>query len=172
MPDRTVENRVVLPVPAAVVCPVLRIDVAVNAVCWRSVCSRRRRGNWVRGVGLRLRVGVGGGIGGRGPFGLGVCGISFPSHTCRAGQLLSALARSGDAAPLFLRRIEQIIGLVLRLGLRLFLMDERLVAGLGVWGIGFCDGVRLSCFLGSLARSGDAAQLFLRRVEQIVGLIR
>src|SRR5262245_36046338 len=69
--------------------------------------------------------------------------------------------------------MEQIVGLVPRLGLRRFLGRDRCFGRFGVGGIGFSGrSVGLGCLRGVLASSRAPAKLFRREVEQIVGLVR
>ena len=116
----------------------------------------------------------------------------FSGRSFRLGCFLGALARSRDPAKLFLRGVEQIVGLVRRLGLRRFVggaVSCRLRLGcFGVLGICidrarlFVGGERFLAAIGpgvsgiaSYGRSSrprDPAKLFLRGVEQIVGLVR
>src|SRR5262245_2941718 len=159
----TVEDRVILPIPGAIFGPALRIDVALDADHGRGLCCRLGRG------GSRSRRGSGGrrGVSRRGAWGL-------LAAWGRAAIGLGLGVRGYSApAQLFLRGVEQIVGLVRRLGLRPFIGGGRFLAGFGFRTSGFLR--RFFVLIGlcaSLARRRQPAQLFLGGVEQIVGLVR
>ena len=185
-----VENRVILPVPAAIFSPALRIHVALDADHGRSPFLRLCRHDiWGRrGIGWRICVR----LGRRQPGRDLAWRLRHRSRAAlRLGCFPGALDGSRDPPKLSLRGVEQIVGLVRRLGIRgsgfsdrsvslgnflgvldtcidrarLFAGGERLLAviGPGVCGI---------ASYGRSPRPRDSAKLFLRGVEQIVGLVR
>src|SRR6185295_710316 len=126
----------------------------------------------------RLCVGPGGGIRRCGAIGPGVRGSGSPDRSVGLGCLLGILGWS-DAAKLILRGVEQIVGLVCRPGGGLghsrsaidtvsdgarLLPGERYRSATG-------SHVRRIASYGRCSGPRELAKLFLRGVEQIVGLV-
>src|SRR5262245_10062741 len=179
----TVEDGVILPVPATVFSPTLRIDVAFEvdrppSPCWRLA---GRRGRYSRG---RCRRGAGG-RGSVSRAGAWSLLAARPFGSAATGLGLGGSVRSRPAH-LVLGGIEEVVGLVRRLGLGPFFGGGCLLAGLGLRGSGFLRrffglnafGADLArrregrnAFGANLARRREPTQLFRRGVEQIVRLI-
>src|SRR5262245_55592456 len=107
MTDGTIENRVILPIPAAIFSPALRIHVAFDADHGR--CPRL-------GLSVVLEAASTDAV----LSGLAFAVSVFMGPSFRLGCFRGALARSRNPAELFLRGEEQIVGLVRRLRLRLY----------------------------------------------------
>src|SRR6185295_10968274 len=138
----TVETGIILPIPATIFSPALRIHVTFDADHGRGPWWRLGR----RGSRNRRRTGGRGVVCRAGAWGLRA---AWRLDRAAIGLGLGGSGYSGPAK-LFRGGVEQIVGLVRRLGLRPFIGNGRFLAGLGVRSISLSGrAVRLGrCSLG------------------------